>query len=165
MKGKIIVLALTALLLISGAVAVTAQQADRDIQPLPGGNGVMQKLMNRICDMLGICQGGCNLSELTGTMTYDGTNFYITTVELHFGPNWYITSATSAVDYDNDGTLELIIEELQGLVDTTITVEGHYQSQDWMSVFTINGDVYREPGQPIWAAQHHWRWRHNQPQP
>lgn len=165
MKGKIIVVALATLFLMSGVVTVAAEKAGNNIQPLPGGNGVMQQIMNRIRDMLGVCQGGCNLSELTGIMTYDETNFYITSVELHFGPNWYITSATSAVDYDNDGTFELIIDELLGLVDTTITVEGHYQAEDWMSVFTINGEIYREPGQPIWAAQHHWRWRNNHNQP
>jgi|GEM_PF-1566017 len=126
----------------------------------PGGNGFMQQLRNRIRDMLGICQGGANLTELTGVLTYDGTNFYIGLVELHFGPTWYITSAMSAVDYDGDTQLELIIDELLGLVNTTVTVKGHYQSDNWMSVFTINGEVYREPGQPIWAAQHEWRWRY-----
>ena len=165
MNKKIFGIGICMLFLISGVVAVTAENTDDDVQTLPGGNSVMQQIMNRIRDMLGICQGGCNLSELTGIMTYDGAKFYIDPVELHFGPNWYINSAISAVDYDNDGTFELIIDELQGLVDTTVTVEGHYQAQDWMSVFTINGEVYREPGQPIWAAQHHWRWRHNQNDP
>lgn len=175
MKGKILIVALVVLLLLSGVVAATGKQAGNcqrqveknQYQPVPNGEGLMQRLMNQIRDMLGICQGGAELTELTGVMTYDGTNFYIVAVELHFGPNWYITSAMSAVDYDQDGELELVIDELLGLVDTTVTVEGHYQSDDWMSVFTINGEVYREPGQPIWAAQHHWRWRnghqHNQP--
>ena len=58
-----------------------------------------------------------------------------------------------------NGEYELIIDELLGLVSTEVTVEGHYQSDTWMSVFTINGLVYREPGKPIWAAQHNWRWR------
>ena len=165
MKRKILVLTLVTLFLISGVVAVTAEKTDDTYQTQPDGNGLMQRFMNRIRDMLGLCQGGCNLSELTGLMTYDGTNFYIDPTELHFGPNWYINSATSAVDYDNDGTLELVIEELQGLAGTTVTVEGHYQAQDWMSVFTINGEIYREPGQPIWTAQHHWQWRNNHNQP
>jgi len=127
---------------------------------IPGGNGIMQQIRNRIRDMLGICQGGANLTELTGVMTYDGKNFYIEVVELHFGPTWYITSAMSSVDYDGDTQLELVIDELLGLVNTTVTVEGHYQSDNWMSVFTINGEVYREPGQPIWVSQHEWRWRY-----
>jgi hypothetical protein len=125
-----------------------------------GGNQIMQRIRNRICDMLGICQGGCNLTELTGLLEYDGNNFFIGDIELHFGPPWYITSAQSAEDYDGDGTYELIIDELLGLEGTQVTIQGHIQSQDWMSVFTINGMVYREPGQPIWAAQHQWRWRH-----
>jgi len=169
MKWKLLIIPIAALLLFSGVVAASQQQASENInqQPIPNGDGPMQRFMNRIRDMLGICQGGCNLENLTGVMTYDGTNFFITTVELHFGPTWYITSAMSAVDYDEDGELELVIDELLGLVNTTVTVQGHYQADDWMSVFTINGEVYREPGQPIWAAQHEWRWRyghqHNQP--
>lgn len=173
MKAKIFIVAIAALLLFSGVViaaqtqAVDYQYITENSQPLPGGNGLMQQIRNRIRDMLGMCQGGANLTELTGIMTYDGTNFFIEPVELHFGPNWYITSAMSAVDYDQDGELELVIDELLGLVDTEVTVEGHYQSDDWMSVFTINGEVYREPGQPIWAAQHQWRWQNehqnNQP--
>lgn len=170
MKWKIWIITIAALLLFSGVVSAAQQQAgdcqnqgeknQYQYQPSPGGNGLMQQIRNRIRDLLGMCQGGANLTELTGIMTYDGKNFYIELVELHFGPTWYITSAISAVDYDQDGEFELVIDELLGLVNTTVTVEGHYQSDDWMSVFTINGEVYREPGQPIWAAQHHWRWRY-----
>jgi hypothetical protein len=175
MKGKIIIFAIAALLLFTGVVSAAEQQASQNLcqtekiqyQPLPNENGLLQRIRNRIRDMLGMCQGGANLTELTGIMTYDGTNFFIEPVELHFGPVWYITSAMSAVDYDQDGELELIIDELLGLVDTQVTVEGHYQSDNWMSVFTINGEVYREPGQPIWASQHEWRWQyghgHGQP--
>jgi hypothetical protein len=176
MKWRIWIIAITALLLFSG-VAVAAQeqagncycqQTQNQYQSSPDGNGLMQQLRNRIRDMLGVCQGGANLTELTGVLTYDGTNFYIDIVELHFGPTWYITSAMSAVDYDDDTQLELIIDELLGLVNTTVSVEGHYQSDNWISVFTINGEIYREPGQPIWALQHEWRWRyghHNGQQP
>jgi hypothetical protein len=173
MKWEIGILTVVALLLFAGVVVAAEKQAGNyqnqgektqyqptKYQPLPGGNGLMQQIRNRIRDMLGMCEGGANLTELTGIMTYDGTNFYIDVVELHFGPTWYITSALSSADYDNDGQLELIIDELLGLVDTTVTVEGNYQSDNWMSVFTINGEVYREPGQPVWALQHEWRWRY-----
>jgi hypothetical protein len=168
MKNKLTIFAIAAILLLTGVFTAAAQHRageNNDPQPLPDGNGVMQRFMYRIRDTLGICQGGCILENLTGIMTYDGTNFFIGTVELHFGPSWYITSAMSEIDYDQDGEIELVISELLGLVDTEVTVEGHYQADDWMSVFTINGEVYREPGQPIWASQHHWRWRyrHNQP--
>ncbi|MDG6218326.1 MAG: hypothetical protein QCI00_02680 [Candidatus Thermoplasmatota archaeon] len=128
-------------------------------EPLPGGDGIMQRLRNRICDTLGICQGGCDLITLSGILTYNDIDFFIDGVELHFGPTWYIRSAESAIDYDQDGTLEIIYDELQGLVGTEITIEGHEQSDQWVSVFTINGEVYREPGQPIWSSQHQWQWR------
>ena len=162
-KQIIITIAIASLLVLGGAIATASTD---NIQTLDsGGNQFMQQIRNRICDMLGICQGGCELIEITGILEYDGTIFFIGDVELHFGPNWYITSAIAALDYDGDEEKELIIDELLGLVDTEVTVEGHMQSDNWMSVFTINGMVYREPGQPIWAAQHHWRWRnrHNEP--
>ncbi len=126
---------------------------------LNDGSQLMQRIRYMICDMLGICLGGCELVELTGELTYDGTNFFIGIVELHFGPNWYITSAIAVEDYDGDGEIELVFDEIMGLVGTEITVEGHMQSEEWMSVFTINDLVYREPGQPIWAWQHVWNWR------
>jgi hypothetical protein len=133
----------------------------------PIGNGLMQRFMNQIRDTLGVCQGGVSLETLSGVLTFDGTNFFIGDVELHFGPTWYITSAISAVDYDKDGELELIIDELKGLVGTEITIEGHYQSDNWISVFIINDETYREPGSPIWSSQHKYRWRYghrkNQP--
>jgi hypothetical protein len=170
MKRKIGIVLLAATLLFAGTSVAVAQQAggyqnqyskeQPNSQPGPNGNGLMQQIRNRFCDMLGICQGGCNLTELTGTLTNDGNYFYIDDIELHFGPIWYISSAVSSVDYDNDGDFELIIDELLGLVGTTVTVQGHYQSDNWMSVFTINGEVYREPGQPVWAWTHEWHWRY-----
>ena len=133
------------------------EDSNSGYEPLPNGNNLMERLRNRICDTLGICQGGCELVTITGILTYDGSNFYIDDIELHFGPYWFITAAESSIDYDNDGENELVYDELQGLVGTEVTIEGHMQSSDWMSVFTINGEVYREPGQPIWSSQHQWR--------
>jgi len=172
MKKKILAaVALIFLIVCSGIVASATEMIGDQKQKSQmmienrAGNQLMLRLRNRICDTIGICLGGCNLTEITGTFEYDDINFFIGDVELHFGPDWYITTAIATQDYDNDGENELIIDELLGLVGTEITVEGHLQSDDWMSVFTINSIVYREPGQPIWAAQHHWRWRnrHNEP--
>lgn len=163
MKTEIIVtlvVAMVGITVFSGSVIANASGDEhRTNDPLPGGNGLMQRLRNRICDTLGICQDGCEPIMLTGILTFDDINFYIDDVELHFGPTWYITSAESAIDYDKDGTLEVIYDELQGLVGTEVTVEGHEQSDQWVSVFTINGEVYREPGQPIWSSQHQFKWR------
>ena len=162
---KIFVLMTIITILIIGVIKVSAEglqynkDNDPEYKPISNRNGVMQRLRNRICDALGICQGGVEVITITGTLTYDGINFFIDDVELHFGPTWFIDSAESNIDYDGDGTLELVYEELYGLVGFEVTVEGHMQSNGWMSVFTINGETYREPGQPIWASQHQWRWQ------
>ena len=160
MRKIIISIALVGLLLL-GSIEVFAlnNNSDNNIVPLPNGDGLMQRLRNRIYDMLGICQGGVNLTTITGILTFDGTNFFIDDVKLHFGPTWFIEFAESNIDYDDDGDKEIVYYELQGLVDKEITVEGHLQSSGWMSVYTINGETYREIGQPIWASQHQWNWR------
>ena len=110
MKKIISLIAISAILLF-GAIEISAQgfqyngEKNTDYESLPNGDGLMQRLRNRICDTLGICQGGVNLTTLTGILTYDGTNFYIDEVELHFGPNWYIIAAESDIDYDGaEGT-------------------------------------------------------------
>lgn len=161
MKKTMLVTSLAVTLILLGTLlpsSVVSLETENN-KILPSETPLFQRIRNRICDMIGICQGGRELFELTGILEYDEENFFIGEVELHFGPNWYITSAISVEDYDLDGEYELVIDELLGLVSTEVIIEGHNQSEGWVSVFTINGLVYREPGQPIWAAQHHWRWR------
>lgn len=154
MKKTMSILISISLVLI-GTVSVMAASDE----PMENGGGIMQRLRNRICDTLGICQGGCELITITGVLSYDGTEYYVDDVEVHFGPTWYITSAESAVDYDGDGTFEVISDELDGLLGTTVTIEGHEQSDQWISVFSLNGEKFREPGQPIWSSQHQYQWR------
>ncbi|MGB6679788.1 MAG: hypothetical protein WBF08_00510 [Candidatus Bathyarchaeia archaeon] len=93
-----------------------------------------------------------NMTELTGVLSYSSGRFTIDGVTLHLGPHWYLTTAQSIYDYDGDGNLETIFEELQGLIGTTVTVEGHLQYDNWLSVFYINGYLYREPGMPPWQV-------------
>jgi len=168
MKKKVVMGFVITTILILGTLNVLAQStvyqeknADESYSKIirDGGNGILQRVRNRIRDMLGICPNGCELEQITGTLTYDGTNFYIGDIELHFGPVWYINNAESAVDYDSDGEYEVIFEELEVLVGSTVTLDGHFQSDNWMSVFVINGETYRESGQPIWSSQHQIRFR------
>ena len=166
MNKKIIVaVALVALLAFSGVVAAAIEasgnmERQEQTAPLDGNQfGLWERIRNRIRDTLGICDGNCKeMVEITGVLTYDGTYFYVDDVEVHFGPVWYVSITESAIDYDGDGTEELIIYELQGLVGTTVTMEGHMQSDNWLSVFTINDEAYRDVGKPIWsggAGGHH----------
>ena len=160
MIKKIIVIGIISLFVLSG-IAINAAAL-----PTDNSRGPMQNLFNRVCDMIGWCRGKgltANLENITGILEYDEIDFYIGDAVLHFGPTWYIETAESVVDYDGDGTNEYVFDELLGLVGTEITVGAHEQSENWYSVFTINGEIYREPGVPVWAGMHTWRWRKNQP--
>lgn len=162
MNKKIIVaVAIVSLLTFSGVVAAVVEasgnmEKQKQTAPLDGNQfGLWERIRNRIRDTFGICNGDCTeMVDVTGVLTYDETYFYVDDVEVHFGPVWYVSITDSAVDYDNDGVEELVIDEIQGLVGTTVTMEGHMQSDNWLSVFTINGETYRDIGKPIWSGGH-----------
>lgn len=56
--------------------------------------------------------------------------FFISDTELHFGSQWYVTAASAAEDNDGDSVIELVWDELKGLVGTKITGAGHMQSEN-----------------------------------
>ena len=162
MKRKIIILfALsTCLLLVFGAGLSAASKGQNRLHSdqqmgttdPPTETPVWLRIRNQIQDMLGRCaHGNQTLVEITGTLTTDGVYFYVGDVEVHFGPTWYVTSEIATNDYDGDGNLELISDELNGLVDSEVQFEGFYQSENWFSVFTINDMTYRDLGKPIWS--------------
>lgn len=93
----------------------------------------------------GGCHNNSNMTELTGVLTYNGITFTIETTILNFGCYSYLNTTTSPYDFDGDGELETILNELLGMVDTTITVEGFLRCQNTkLIVFYINGIEYRE---------------------
>ena len=93
-----------------------------------------------------LAKGGNATTTLTGTLSHDpscGTIFELDTYVLFFGSYHYLTSTAAMYDYDNDGVTELIIDELLGLVGSTVTVTANYaSSKDAWIVFTINGQPY-----------------------
>ena len=164
MKGKTLFAVAAMSLILFGAVFASAAEAKanrnqkyQEKQESSGfGNGniirLMQRIRNQIRDTLGICNGECNLTEITGFLEYSDNIYSVDDVEVHFGPYWYITNTQASFDFDGDGSLEPIFDELQGLVGSEVTLEGHLQSDNWLSVFYINGELYREPGKPIWSG-------------
>jgi len=108
---------------------------------------------------IGNGDGECdNLTEVTGVLTQEGVYFYLDGVRLYVGPYWYISMRDSAYDYDGDGNTETIMEELQGLTGTTVTITGSLHDGivgQRLAVFYINDMLYREEGKPIWAGGHH----------
>jgi len=97
----------------------------------------------------GGCGGGChnqtNMTEMTGVLTYDEETFTIGGTILNFGCYNYLNTTTSPYDFDNDGTIETRLNELLGMVGTSITVEGYLRCQNTrLIVFWINGLQYRD---------------------
>lgn len=92
-------------------------------------------------------------TTLTGTMTKTGTKYFLNGTELDFGAQWWIESTTASADYDGDGSTELIVAELDGLVGTSVTVIGKLAGGE-MDVYTLGGMHYRDPGKPPWAGPH-----------
>lgn len=130
----------------------TQSQQQEETTDIPVENPFWLRIRNRLRDMLGYGNDSCQtLVEITGHFTTDGSLFYTDDIEVHFGPTWYIISQIATEDYDGDGELEIIYEELLGLVGSIVVFEGIYQSDNWFSTFIINNMVYRELGQPIWS--------------
>lgn len=73
-------------------------------------------------------------------------------VELDFGPEEWVAAAGPMQDYDNDGAVEPLRDELSGLVGR----EAHFlvrldSKGDDGDVYAINGRPYRDPaGPPPW---------------
>jgi hypothetical protein len=93
----------------------------------------------------GGCHNNTNLTEMTGVLAYDGTTFTMETTILCFGCYNYLNTTISPYDFDGDGTTETILNELLGMVGTTITIEGFLRCQNTrLIVFYINGIEYRD---------------------
>lgn len=93
----------------------------------------------------GGCHNNSNLTEMTGVLAYDGTTFTMETTILCFGCYEFLNTTITPYDFDGDGELETILNELLGMVGTTITVEGFLRCQNTrLVVFYINGIEYRD---------------------
>jgi hypothetical protein len=92
------------------------------------------------------CHNDTNMTEITGVLTYDDSTFMIEETILNVGCYYYLNT-TSPYDFDGDGTIETRLNELLGMVGTTITVEGYLRCQQTkLIVFYINGIEYRDCG-------------------
>ncbi|PNX48341.1 MAG: hypothetical protein BV459_02560 [Thermoplasmata archaeon M11B2D] len=134
-----VALATIALISMGSASAVLLQISEIKTSPLTTGT----------LDCGGGCGGGgchnnTNMTEITGVLQYNNTVFKIGTTTLNFGCYDYLNSTTSPYDFDGDGEIETILNELLGLVGTTITVEGYTRCQNRFIVFYINGIEYRD---------------------
>jgi len=92
------------------------------------------------------CHNNSNMTEITGVLVYEGMKFKIDTTILSFGCYSYLNSTISPYDFDGDGTVETILNELFGMVGTSITVKGYLSCHGTkLMVYYINGLLYRDP--------------------
>lgn len=96
------------------------------------------------------------LDEVTGLVSRedpdDVDELVVGGVELDFGPGDWIAAAGPRQDYDGDGALESVRDELAGLVGQQARFLARIDSKgDDGDVYTINGRPYRDPaGPPPW---------------
>jgi hypothetical protein len=97
------------------------------------------------------------LSELSGRVTQapddDGfDDLVVEGVELDFGPDEWTARAGRMQDFDDDGRVEPLRAEIEGLRDTDATFRVRFDDDgDEADVYLINGLTYHDPaGAPPW---------------
>lgn len=99
--------------------------------------------MNGNCTHHG-CHNSSNMTTITGVLIQEGGTFKIGTTILNFG--CHINTTTAPYDFDGDGTIETILNELLGLVGTSITVQGFLSCHGTkLNVYYLNGIQIRNP--------------------
>jgi uncharacterized membrane protein YkoI len=90
------------------------------------------------------------LEQLVGSLRAgeDPDDWYVSGVEVDVGPDGWIGSAPGIDDFDGDGGVEPLLDELRGLEGRTVTFGVRYEvddDRDDADVFTIEGLAYRDP--------------------
>jgi len=89
---------------------------------------------------------GCkylNTTRLEGLLEYNDGTYFVDTTVLYLGNDVFLKSLAQS-DYDRDGTYEYIEQELEGLQDTVVVVNGVLENNS-LYVTHINGIWLRNP--------------------
>jgi hypothetical protein len=98
------------------------------------------------------------LERLDGTLTMlgdDPEDFYIGPIELEFGPEAWVMTAGPTEDFDGDGNLERLLNELRGLVGRPVTALVRLDNDgDEANVYRLNDLSFRDSagGRPPWLT-------------
>lgn len=98
------------------------------------------------------------LERLDGTLTMlgdDPEDFYIGPIELEFGPEAWVMTAGPSEDFDGDGDLERLLNELRGLVGRPVTALVRLDNDgDEANVYRLNDLTFRDSagGRPPWLS-------------
>lgn len=92
------------------------------------------------------------LDEVSGIVVRNGDDeddLEVGGVDLDFGPDAWVATAGPMEDYDGDGAVESLRDELDGLVGQEARFRVHLDDEgDDGEVYTINDLTYREVGGP-----------------
>lgn len=84
------------------------------------------------------------LRTVMGTLERCGVRVCIDGSVMDFGPAWYVREAEAGHDYDGDGNVGSLADEVLGLLGREVTLETDGGSLD-EDVFTVNGQQLRSP--------------------
>lgn len=157
-RRTIVLGALTAAVVVAGgAVAVTALDD-------PDGSAAPVDISDRSAADVGEpAREGANrqvpgLEELSGTVTADddhgrhddvADDLEIDGVDLDFGPDDWVATAEAPDDFDGDGTVESLRDELAGLVGREVTLLVRFDDDgDDADVYVVDGRTYRDVSAP-----------------
>jgi hypothetical protein len=94
-----------------------------------------------------------SLRALSGVLTRCEDSYCVNEIPLDFGPPWYLDEVAAPVDYDGDGTVGPLLDEIRGLADRSATFTVEYGHFGHVEVFAIDGAFYRaEIGPAPWAG-------------
>lgn len=91
------------------------------------------------------------LDELSGPVRLDddADDLVVNGVELDFGPDRWVATADAADDFDGDGAVEALRDELAGLIDSEATFLVRFDDDgDDADIYVINELTHREVGVP-----------------
>lgn len=111
------------------------------------------KSADRSSDHVGSEGEESRFTSLTGTLERCGMEYCIGATEADFGPQWYLSGSEASRDYDDNGMVESLADEIAGLVGNTVTLTVDYGRMGDADVFALDGAPYRdEIGPPPWAG-------------
>jgi len=92
------------------------------------------------------------LEQLVGELRADGDgddadDWSVSGVEVDFGPEEWLLTQPELEDFDGNGTVEPLLDELRGLEGTEVTLGVRYEAdedRDDADVYTVNGVAFRD---------------------
>ena len=102
--------------------------------PVPGSAGPQQEQIEALDRLSGALRHGGDTAE-----------FVLDDIELDFGPDAWVLTAPATADFDGDGTAEVLLAELRGLVGQPVTAMVRLDEDgDDADVFVLNELTYRD---------------------